>query len=121
MQLSASQSALLEQPLGQRLFLSGPAGSGKTTAAAAYLRRLLESGIPGENILLLTPQRTLSGPYQELLHDSGLAAGSPPALLTIGGLARRMVELFWPLVSAAAGFGAPGLRHSHSSHNRWPK
>jgi hypothetical protein len=101
------QQNLLDQPFNTRLFLEGPAGAGKTTAGVLRLLQMLDAGVPGEEILVLTPQRTLAIPYEDALRSPQAAAGGPPTLLTLGGMARRMLELFWPLASEAAGFAAP--------------
>ena len=90
-----------------RLFLRGPAGAGKTTAGVARLRRLLAEGVPGRELLILLPQRTLGTPYVEALRSPQIPAGGEVTVLTVGGLARRMVDLFWPLVAEAAGFAHP--------------
>ena len=92
---------------GGHRFLTGPAGAGKTTAAVARLRHLLMEGVPGHEILVLLPQRTLGRPYVEALRDRHLPPGGEVSLLTMGGLARRMVDLFWPLVAEEAGFAHP--------------
>ncbi len=92
---------------GGRLFLSGPAGAGKTTAGVARLRYLLSEGVPGQDIVLILPQRTLGKPYTEALRDRRLPPGGEVSLLTMGGLARRMVDLFWPLIAEEAGFAHP--------------
>jgi len=86
------------------IFLEGPAGAGKTTVAVQRLRYLLEAGIPGDTILVLTPQRTLARPYHDLLVSADVPGGSQVTLATIGGLARRTVDLFWPLIADEAGF-----------------
>jgi hypothetical protein len=92
------------------LFLSGPPGSGKTTLAIDRLRHLLESGVPAEQILILLPQRTLAEPYERFLHGVQRPPGAAVDVATIGGLARRTVDLFWPLVAGPAGFGQPDQR-----------
>ncbi|MGD2205353.1 MAG: AAA family ATPase [Anaerolineae bacterium] len=91
-------------------FLSGPPGSGKTTLAVRRLRHLLEEGVPAEQILILVPQRTLSTPYYNALRDTEAPAGGVVDVATIGGLARRTLDLFWPLVAEPAGFGHPDRR-----------
>ncbi len=91
-------------------FLSGPAGAGKTTLAIARLQYLLEQGIPEEQILVLVPQRTLAEPYYHFLHGRERPPGAMVDVATIGGLARRTVELFWPLVAEPAGFAQPHQR-----------
>jgi Magnesium chelatase, subunit ChlI len=92
------------------IFLSGPPGSGKTSLAVQRLIYLLEQGVPAEQILVLAPQRTLAGPYYQAIRGAGAPAGGLVDVATIGGLARRTIELFWPLVSEAAGFARPNER-----------
>ena len=107
---SSNQTAVIRAPLNSKLFFRGPAGSGKTTAGVARLAYLIASGVPAESILVLIPQRTLAEPYYNLLHDPGLSAGGVPNIATVGGLARRMIDLFWPLVAGDAGFADPSSR-----------
>jgi hypothetical protein len=105
--LKPRQSSLVRLPLQSKIFLEGPAGAGKTTAGVHRLLHLMAEGIPASSILLLTPQRTLAAPYLQALEDPGVVGGGVVASLTLGGLAQRMVDLFWPLASAAAGFRQP--------------
>jgi hypothetical protein len=105
--LTPEQENLVHLPLYSKVFVHGPAASGKTTAALARLRFLLAQGIPAESILLLTPQRTLQEPYLDLLASAERQPGGEITPATIGGLARRMVDLFWPLAAEAAGFAHP--------------
>ncbi|MBM3144571.1 MAG: hypothetical protein FJ010_06285 [Chloroflexi bacterium] len=105
--LTPEQLAVIASPLDAKIFLEGHAGAGKTTAGMERLLSLFEAGIPGYQILLLVPQRTLATPYYDALQSPTAAAGGSVTVLTIGGLAKRMVELFWPLISAEAGFAHP--------------
>lgn len=105
--LSLPQRQIAESPLDLKLFLSGPAGCGKTTAGVERMRYLLEQGVPGETILLLTPQRSLQEPYLDLLYSPERNAGGEVTPATFGGLARRMCDLFWSLAAEAAGFAHP--------------
>ena len=106
--LTSEQRAIIKQPLDAHIFLEGPAGCGKTTAGVERALNLLQNGIPGNQILLLVPQRTLAAPYYEVLRSPGTPPGGMVTILTIGGLARRAVELFWPLIAESAGFAFPG-------------
>ena len=105
--LNPSQVHLIERPLDRKIFLEGPAGSGKTTVGVLRVLRLLEAGVPAPSILLLLPQRTLASPYQEALRNPALPPGGQVLPVTVGGLARRMVDLFWPVLAEEAGFAHP--------------
>ena len=103
------QRQIIESPLDLKLFVSGAAGTGKTTAGVERMRYLLAQGIPADSILLLTPQRTLQEPYLDLLYSPERRAGGEVTAVTIGGLAKRMCDLFWPIAAEAAGFKIPEL------------
>ena len=106
--LSKQQQEVIRLPLEGSTFLEGPAGSGKTRVGVLRMLYLMESGVPGDEILVLTPQRTLASAYQQALQTPQVHInGGLPSLLTLGGLARRMVDLFWPLVASTAGFAQP--------------
>ncbi len=105
--LTAAQSDVVNLPLDRAVFLEGVAGSGKTAAAVARLLRLLREGASADSILVMLPQRTLAAPYTEALRRPTVPPGGEVAVVTFGGLAQRMVELFWPRVAGVAGFAAP--------------
>jgi len=106
MQLSDEQNEVLGVARQQSLFLYGPAGTGKTTLAGQHLLQLLQES-PDESILLLTPQRSLAWAYQQLLEQASGLKTSNVTFATMNTLARRMVALFWPLLSERAGFHFP--------------
>ncbi len=110
MNLEQHQSDLINYPTSSHIFLEGPAGAGKTTAAVSRLIRLLEIGIPGNSVLVLLPQRIYGIPYQNALRMYDTVPGGFVNILTLGGLAQRIVELFWPLVAKQAGFTQPLAR-----------
>ena len=105
--LSDKQRVLVDQPLESKLFLEGPAGTGKTTAAVERVLHMIDSGVPAGEILILVPQRTLATPYYEALRQPTAKPGLQVTVSTVGGLAQRMVDLLWPLVVEEAGFGMP--------------
>lgn len=107
MQLAEHQLELIEAPISGRVFLEGPAGTGKTTVAVERLLHLMAHGVRADSILVFLPQRNLARPYYDALRNPGLVAGGVVDVLTLGGLAQMMVELFWPLVSGEAGFAYP--------------
>ncbi len=91
-------------------FLTGPAGTGKTTYAVNKVRQLLTSHTPANSILIIVPQLTLAQPYRDLLRDPTLPGAGTVDILTLNGLALKTIDLFWPLVAAQAGFGRPHER-----------
>jgi hypothetical protein len=105
MDLTTDQKNLLSQDLQSKIFLMGPGGSGKTTAGTQWLKKLIQAGAPPYQILVFVPQRTLAAPYQEILADGSINASGLINVVTLGGLARRMVDTFWPLVNQKVGFG----------------
>jgi hypothetical protein len=105
--LSPIQRKVIESPLGVRLFVSGRAGTGKTTVGVERLRYLLAQGVSADTILMLTPQRTMQEPYLDLLYSPERRAGGEVTSATISGLAQRMCDLFWPLAAEVVGFKNP--------------
>ena len=107
MKLSPDQFSIIDAPLNAKIFLEGPAGSGKTTAGVERLLALMAQNIPGSSILVMLPQRVLAAPYNQALLTPGVVAGGQVSVVTLAGLARRMVDLFWPLGAGPAGFASP--------------
>ncbi|MBN1536098.1 MAG: hypothetical protein JW908_05150 [Anaerolineales bacterium] len=109
MKLTPDQLHIIEISPGEKIFLEGAAGCGKTTVGVEWLLFLMAQGVPASSILLLVPQRTMAKPYLEAMQIPGVSAGGFVAAMTMGGMARRMVDLFWPLVADQAGFARPDL------------
>lgn len=107
MELTDQQQAVIELAGKGKVFLSGPAGSGKSTTARLVLEHMLQEEIQAESILVLTPQRSLAQPYREVAQAADFPAGGALTIVTLGGLAQRMVSLFWPMVAPLAGFKHP--------------
>ncbi|MFN3308293.1 MAG: UvrD-helicase domain-containing protein, partial [Anaerolineales bacterium] len=103
--LNRQQLEVIQRPLGERCFLEGKVGCGKTTAAVERLLYLMQAGVPAHQILIYVPQRTLAQPYRQALAVPGVMAGGAVTILTLSGLARRTIETFWPLVVEQAAFG----------------
>jgi len=105
-QLTPTQEEALSLPLKTSIFLEGPAGSGKSTAALAYLNKALNE-FRGDQTLILVPQQSLGLPYRNFISSNRSNKSGLPSILTIGGVARRLTELYWPLFSRDAGFTNP--------------
>lgn len=101
--LTVEQKRVVERPVEGRLYLEGVAGTGKTTVGVHRAVEMIQSGNNPTSILVLLPQRRLGEPYQR---GAASLSISPeiPEIVTIAGLARRMVELFWPIIAESAGF-----------------
>jgi superfamily I DNA/RNA helicase len=103
--MTTSDATLLTQ---NKLYLTGPFGAGKTSAAIERIQWLLrQERVRGDDILVLTPQRTLARPYYEALRAADVPAGPPVRVTTFAGLARSAVELYWPLIAEPGGFADP--------------
>ena len=91
------------------LFLSGPASSGKTSAALLRLQTILttQSETSGSSVLVLLPQRSLAEPYHELLRAMNLTEGERARIQTMSSLVRRMISLFWPIIASHQVFKHP--------------
>lgn len=85
-------------------FLEGPAGCGKTTVAVRRMLYLLDVGVRADSILVWVPQRSLGRPYVEALQRPTVPAGARTDVLSVDGLARRTIDLFWPVIAEQAGF-----------------
>jgi hypothetical protein len=105
--LSESQEEIIHIDTTSKVFVEGPAGSGKTTIAVLRLEKLIESGIRGENFLVLVPQRTLAAPYYNLQQNPAFVRNGLLTITTMYGLARNLIQLFWPAISEEAGFTHP--------------
>ncbi|MHB8113693.1 MAG: UvrD-helicase domain-containing protein [Bellilinea sp.] len=108
-----AQEQVAAAPLTGSLFVSGPPGCGKTSTAVGRLRRMIDQGIPAESILILTPQRSLAAPNAREISRPDLPAGGLPTLVTLGGLAQRTLQLFWPAIVGSSGFRRPDLPPSY--------
>ncbi len=87
------------------LLLSGNAQTGKTTQAVQWLLEKIQT-VPTHQILIIVPQRTLGEAYQNAIQASVQPLAEIP-IITIGGLAKRMVNLFWTDIADQAGFKNP--------------
>lgn len=105
--LSTQQKEILVDSYKKKAFLSGSAGSGKTTVALAWIDHLLQSGASADSVLIMIPQRSLALKYYQLISNPQFPAGGLPTIVTFGGLAQRNIDLFWPEISHDSGFAYP--------------
>jgi len=99
-----------ETTLSGSFYVHGPAGCGKTTLGVTRLLSLVQQGIRADSILILVPQRTLGLPYLNAARSPSFPPGGQPAVVTLGGLGQRLIDLFWPAISHPAGFKKPRQR-----------
>ncbi|OQY48222.1 MAG: hypothetical protein B6242_02855 [Anaerolineaceae bacterium 4572_78] len=95
----------------QKTFLTGPAGTGKTTVGTNHLKKLITQGISPYNILVLVPQRTLGKIYRDALQDTDIRhrVFGRVDIVTPDGLAAQILKLVWPQVARLAQFGKPNF------------
>jgi Superfamily I DNA and RNA helicases len=106
-QLTPEQLRLIQAPFQGAIFLEGPAGTGKTTVGLERMAHMLCNGVRGDSILVISAQRSLVEPYLEKLGDLSIQKAIQPTVLTIGGLAQRMVDHYWQEIATQAGFAHP--------------
>lgn len=107
--LTEQQRQIVEWPYrgNETLYVEGPAGAGKSTALRRRLLYLLSQPIRGESILVLVADRAGRAAIEILIRGAGLGPHGRPMITTYYGLARQMVDLFWPAIAAHAGFAHP--------------
>ncbi|HEY9076528.1 MAG TPA: UvrD-helicase domain-containing protein [Anaerolineaceae bacterium] len=105
--LTPLQQTIARPHPGKSCFLSGPAGAGKTTTGVQRVINLVQDGVPASEILVLVPQRGLAAPYIQTMESLDFPSSSQISVLTLGGLARRMVDLLFPMIARDAGFAHP--------------
>lgn len=96
---------IVHQPVGNTALVVGAAGSGKTTLLINRMVFLHSSGVPVENLMLVTPSRTQASVVRDRL---GLALNHT----TPGPRARSLTALAFALVTSAhrhAGLVTPDL------------
>lgn len=107
MEFTNAQLEVISSRKSKRVFLCGNYGTGKTTTGLGRVNYLIDQKVAPQNILILVPQRALAIPYYHHFANGNSAFLRDIPILTIGGLARRMISLFWPLFSKEAGFAKP--------------
>lgn len=104
---SQAQMLIANRALENKLFLTGPAGSGKTTVAKIFINLLLEKDIPGNKILVLVPQKSLGFTYSEILEGIASYNGNLPVIQTMSGISQKIIRLFWPIIAPQFKFQNP--------------
>ncbi len=107
--LTPTQQEIIHFPISGKYFLEGPAGSGKTTTSIARLKHILTQ-LAGHQVLIFVPQRSLGKPYFDFFSQQRDYSGSLPSIVTFGGFAKRMIELFWPVIADETEFANPRAR-----------
>ena len=104
--LTARQKELITAGTRERIWLSGNAGCGKTTAAAERVRFLLENTEAWPRVLVFTPGRNYSDAYRDILSSEGIR----PAVTTYNSYIETCLRLFWPLIASDSGFSKTKAR-----------
>jgi hypothetical protein len=99
------------------VFLSGPAGTGKTTALHQRLLNLLGKGESAYTVLVLVAEPEHRAAFFEAVRTSGLGPYADLNVTNYSRMAQEMVALFWPLVAREAGFARPHQPPSFLSYD----
>lgn len=108
--LTDQQDKVVTSPADNRLWVAGRAGVGKTTAAIHRLKSLIQDGWSAHRILIILPQHELGMPYRAALHHRDFPPGGIPTIATTGGIARSLIDIFWPTLQKEAGFESVSVR-----------
>ncbi|MBE0685706.1 MAG: hypothetical protein IH585_06870 [Anaerolineaceae bacterium] len=109
MEFTDNQDEIAKRALEGSIFLTGIAGSGKTTIGKIFLNYLLEKDIPGNKILVLVPQKSLGITYSEFLERIEYFNGNLPDIQTVSGISQKIIRLFWPIIAPQYKFKNPKL------------
>lgn len=101
---TAQQQAVLDMEINSHIFLEGPFKSGKTSTGVAFLSKATAGSDPSHQVLVLTPQRSLSNPYRECIRSSDFSSGVLPTITTLTGLSRQFIRLYFPQIAGSYGF-----------------
>ncbi|PKO07692.1 MAG: hypothetical protein CVU41_00525 [Chloroflexi bacterium HGW-Chloroflexi-3] len=102
-----NQEKIAKRALEGSVFLTGFAGSGKTTIGKIFLKLLLEQDTPGNKILVLVPQKSLGLTYSDFLESVEIYNGNLPVIQTISGISQKIIRLFWPIIAPQFKFNHP--------------
>lgn len=83
---------------GQKTLLTGPARTGKSTFLRLRLGRLLLEGAPGNQITVVTVNRSVAKQMRQYVDSLDLPAGATPRFDTYFGIAGATVARYWPRV-----------------------
>ena len=95
------QKELIEADPSARIYLSGKAGCGKSTAAAERVRFLMEYTDAWPQILIFTPGRNFNEPYRGLYSREGIR----PQATSYNSYVQNSLKLFWPLIAEKTEMG----------------
>ena len=103
-QYNSQQQEVIQCEITSHLFIEGPFKSGKTSAAVARLKKMAVHSDPQQQILILTPQSSLSKPYRRCLLEPDFPTGVAPTVTTLAGLSRQFIRLYWAVIAQEGGF-----------------
>src|SRR5258708_17336696 len=105
--MNADSRTVSDVDLRAKVFLEGPAGTGKTTRAAQYLKALLQAGIAPQRLMVLVPQATYARPYQTAVREvdvKGNSGGGMVQIGTLAAMARKAIQAYSPIRAGPIGF-----------------
>ena len=99
MQYTTKQSELIYLKKAKKTFLSGKAGTGKTSAAVERVCKLLDKSL-SETVLVFAPTFRHQLPYLEIISKKGRT----PEVSSYNAFVQKCISLFWPLAAEKTEF-----------------
>ncbi|MEM9775902.1 MAG: UvrD-helicase domain-containing protein [Chloroflexota bacterium] len=104
MSLTEQQLSVINLEPGRKIYLTGIAGTGKTTVLEERFGSLLDSGVSSESILVIVGDSAHRERFQQIADQSQQNALHNLTLTTFFGFAREAVMFHWPQIAGRAGF-----------------
>jgi len=91
------QSTIIQKAGISKIFIYGESGTGKSTTALFWIKELIKNDVPPTEILLITPQKSYQELYKHYFKNQ-LRIPFNIQSATLSGLARRYLDIYWPLI-----------------------
>ncbi|MBQ6520249.1 MAG: hypothetical protein IJI14_16155 [Anaerolineaceae bacterium] len=100
LEFTKQQKKVISAGFTKRIWLTGQAGTGKTTAAIERVKRILKKNGEKRSVLVIAPTFNHMKPYLDIVSDDGVS----PVVATFNSCVQKWLRHFWVLVAEKAGF-----------------
>lgn len=88
------------------LLISGGPGAGKSALLVDAVRRAINSGVPGDRVLVLAPDRRVARQLGARLNEPGSGISGRVPVMSYHSFMQELIRRWWPLVMQALGINA---------------